>query len=62
MKQTGPQLKRATKVTCPRCGRRTVDVRYYRNEDRAYIHAKKQGLFGFTEITDSCYINAKTGG
>jgi hypothetical protein len=50
--------KRHPKVeqeTCPECGR-LGEVRNYTDGDKLYIHQTRKGLFGLTEITDSCYI------
>ena len=45
--------------TCPRCGR-PAQLRNYPAKlnggkgSRSYWHAARRGLFGMTEITDSC--------
>jgi len=50
--------RRPTKVKCPRCGKRTIDVRYYRDGDRLYVHSEKPGLLGM-RVIGGCFISAK---
>jgi 4-hydroxy-3-methylbut-2-en-1-yl diphosphate synthase IspG/GcpE len=50
-------------VTCPKCGRQTIDVRRYVGKaagDVSYIHAEHIAPpFGFILATDSCYVCAR---
>ena len=50
-------------VTCPKCGRKTIDVRRYIGKaagDVNYIHAEHVAPpFGFIEIDDACYVKAQ---
>ena len=43
------------RVRCPECGR-LAERRRYTNGDTCYVHAKHVGLFGFIEVTDSCFV------
>lgn len=47
--------------SCPRCDKKVVKVRNYKNGDRLFIHEEKvrDKPFPHIEIVDSCYIKAK---
>ncbi len=50
-------------MDCPKCGKRVIDIRKYKNGDRLYVHEAKLVLGGkLCEITKSCYVSKKING
>jgi hypothetical protein len=41
---------------CPDCGKKYIALREYTDGSKMYVHKKKKGLFGITEI-NGCFIN-----
>ena len=50
-------IKRKSKV-CPDCGKDYIKHTKYTDGSSIYIHKRKQGSFGFTEI-EGCFIKSK---
>ncbi len=45
-----------TKGKCPECGKKYIEFREYTDSSAVYVHEKKSGMFGITELTKVCFI------
>lgn len=48
------------KSICPECGKKYIEFREYTDGSAVYIHEKKTGSFGITELTKVCFIKKAT--
>ena len=48
------------KDICPECDKKYIELKKYTDGSGIYVHEKKLGMFGITELTKVCFFKKKT--